>query len=199
MSRELLKHSWIENYTTIWMDTVRSGAFGLTNTNKLVRFYPGTTGLKTGFTSRAGYCVSASARRDGLHLIAVVLGAPSSDARNAAAKELLNWGFANFALYTPQTELAPSIPVRGGVKRELCVDLKNEGILLKKADLSKIREEVFLEESLSAPIEQNQSVGEVRYFAGDTLLCTHPIVSTETIIKADLGFYFRQLLCSLFF
>ena len=103
MSRELLKnHPSIKKYTTIWMDTVRGGAFGLSNTNKLIRFYPGATGLKTGFTSGAGYCLSASAQRDGMELVAVVMGAKTSQARNAACKELLDYGFANFAVISPE-------------------------------------------------------------------------------------------------
>lgn len=102
MSRELLKnHPDITKYTTIWMDTVRNGAFGLSNTNKLIRFYPGATGLKTGFTRQAMYCLSASAEREGLGLIAVVMGCETSQKRFAACKGLLDYGFANYALYTP--------------------------------------------------------------------------------------------------
>ena len=115
MSRELLtKHPDIKKYTTIWMDTVRNGAFGLSNTNKLVRFYDGCTGLKTGFTSGAGYCLSASAMRDGLELIAVVMGAKTSPERFDACRGLLDWGFAGFALYTPQLPELTPIPVKLG-------------------------------------------------------------------------------------
>ena len=119
MSRELLKnHPDIRKFTTIWMDTVRDGAFGLSNTNKLVRFYPGATGLKTGFTSGAGYCLSATAERDGMELIAVVMGAESSNVRNTACKQLLDYGFANYALVSPEiTENAvldhPVVIIRG--------------------------------------------------------------------------------------
>ena len=103
MSRELLKnHPMIKKYTTIWMDTVRNGTFGLSNTNKLIRFYNGATGLKTGYTSGAGYCLSASAQRDGMELIAVVMGCESSQVRNAACKSLLDYGFANFAVISPE-------------------------------------------------------------------------------------------------
>ena len=98
MSRALLSHETITKYATIWMDSIRDGAFGLTNTNRLVRFYPGITGLKTGSTSKAGFCMSATAKRDGMHLIAVVMGAPTRDIRNAAAKELLDYGFAGYSL-----------------------------------------------------------------------------------------------------
>ena len=116
MSRQLLKyHPLIKNYTTIWMDTVRGGTFGLSNTNKLIRFYSGATGLKTGFTSGAGYCLSASAMRDGMELIAVVMGAETSQSRNAACKSLLDYGFANFAVVSPDlSDCDNQIPVRLG-------------------------------------------------------------------------------------
>ncbi len=116
MSRELLKHDEIRQYTTIWMDTVRDGRFGLANTNKLVRFYNGTTGLKTGYTSQAGYCVSASAERDGMELIAVVLHGATSTDRFESAKALLDYGFANWALVTPQADAIPAVPVTLGTK-----------------------------------------------------------------------------------
>ena len=115
MSRELLKnHPLIKKYTTIWMDTVRNGTFGLSNTNKLVRFYSGATGLKTGFTSGAGYCLSASARREGMELVAVVMGAQTSAGRNAACKQLLDYGFANYALISPELSDACPVPVKVG-------------------------------------------------------------------------------------
>ena len=115
MSRQLLKyHPLIKNYTTIWMDTVRGGTFGLSNTNKLIRFYSGATGLKTGFTSGAGYCLSASAMRDGMELIAVVMGAETSQSRNAACKSLLDYGFANFAVVSRAAHVRPAGRPAGG-------------------------------------------------------------------------------------
>ena len=120
MSRELLKnHPDIKKYTTIWMDTVRSGAFGLANTNKMVRFYSGCTGLKTGYTSGAGYCLSSSAERDGMELIAVVMGSETSQTRFAACKSMLDYGFANFAVYTPAVQENMSVPVTLAVKTYL--------------------------------------------------------------------------------
>ena len=114
MSRELLKnHPDIKKYTTIWMDTLRNGTFGLSNTNKMVRFYPGATGLKTGFTSKAGYCLSSSAQRDGMELVAVVMGAKTSAERFSACKSLLDYGFSTYALVTPQVEQM-SVPVKLG-------------------------------------------------------------------------------------
>ena len=124
MSRELLKnHPGIKNYTTIWMDTVRQGAFGLSNTNKLIRFYQGATGLKTGFTSGAGYCLSASAQREGMELVAVVMGAETSQKRNDACRQLLDYGFANFAVVTPELTEAPEVPVKLGKAEQVAVTL----------------------------------------------------------------------------
>ena len=126
MSRELLaRHPDITKYTTIWMDTIRGGAFGLSNTNKLIRFYPGATGLKTGFTSTAGYCLSATAKREDLELIAVVMGCESAKIRTAACKSMLDYGFAGYALVTPGLEDAPVVPVRLG--KDASVPLKLEG------------------------------------------------------------------------
>ena len=115
MSRELLgNHPDIKKYTTIWMDTVRDGQFGLSNTNKLIRFYSGATGLKTGFTSGAGYCLSATAQREGMELIAVVMGCETGQKRTAACKAMLDYGFANFAVITPTPEEAVTVPVALG-------------------------------------------------------------------------------------
>ena len=104
MSRELLKHKTITKYSKIWMDTIRNGEFGLTNTNRLIRFYSGATGLKTGSTSKAGFCMSATAERDGLHLIAVIMGADTRDIRNESAKQLLDYGFAKYSLYEKEKQ-----------------------------------------------------------------------------------------------
>lgn len=121
MSRELMKHETIMNYTSIWMDTIRDGAFGLTNTNRLIRFYSGATGLKTGSTAKAKFCISATAKREGMHLCAVIMGSPSRDIRNEAAKALLGWGFANYYTYSDAGADAGTVPVRGGVDSEVSV------------------------------------------------------------------------------
>jgi D-alanyl-D-alanine carboxypeptidase (penicillin-binding protein 5/6) len=115
MSRELIKHKKILQYSSIWMDTVRNGLFGLTNTNRLVRFYCGCTGLKTGSTSKAGFCISATAERDGVSLICVIMGAESGDSRNAIASKILDWGFSNYSVYSHVSEGLEPIKVKGGV------------------------------------------------------------------------------------
>lgn len=183
MSRELLKHEGIRKYTTIWMDTVRNGAFGLANTNKLVRFYQGTTGLKTGYTSAAGHCLSASAQRDGIELIAVVLGCASSAERFADAKALLNWGFANFALATPDLdlELAP-IPVTLGRAETVTPVLPDSSpILIRKSQQAAVTRQAELAEALEAPVEQGQVVGTLRVMAGEVLLKEIPLTADADV------------------
>ena len=188
MSRALLGHEAIRNYTTIWTDTVRNGSFGLANTNKLVRFYRGTTGLKTGYTSKAGHCLSASASREGLELIAVVLGADSSTHRFEDAKALLNWGFAGYALAQPGegVELAP-IPVTLGTRETVQPVLENAGpLLLEKAQAAALTRELELPESLEAPVEPGQRIGTLRIRAGETLLAELPVVASEAVPKLSL-------------
>ena len=164
MSRALLKHKDISKYTTVWMDTLRDGKTQLVNTNKLVRFYKGTTGLKTGTTSRAGYCLSASAERNGLHLIAVVMGADSSNERFDGAKAMLDWGFANFETVTPQLDssLLSEVRVLKGVEA-FVVPVADEikPMTLKKGESEKISTEIILAENIEAPCEENQILGKI--------------------------------------
>ncbi len=198
MSRALLRHDAIRRYTGIWTDTVRSGQFGLANTNKLVRFYEGTTGLKTGYTSTAGHCLSASAEREGLELIAVVLGCASSSARFADAKALLNWGFANYAAYRPEPEqpLAP-IPVRLGVSESvLPVLTESDPILIDKADRAGISLQTELEPELEAPVEKGQVIGMLRIRSGDKLLRELPLAAAEDVPRLSFGEIWLWLLRS---
>ena len=188
MSRELLaNHPDIKQYTTIWMDTIRDGAFGLSNTNKMVRYYPGCTGLKTGFTSSAGYCLSASAARDGLELIAVVLGADTSPNRFAACKSLLDYGFANYALYTPAMQEGASVPVTLGQSESISVVPETAPqLLVEKSKVNTITSEVTLEPSVDAPVAQGQKLGILTVKAGEELLAEIPLVA-ETAVER-LGF-----------
>lgn len=163
MSRELIGHKKILEYSSTWMDTIRDGAFGLTNTNRLIRFYKGATGLKTGSTSRAGFCISATAERDGVELIAVIMGAPSRDIRNDCAKALFDYGFANYAIYTsPLFEHEP-IPVTGGVSPSVGVHADEFVTLVSKGDVSKVEVSMSLPEVLTAPIKSGDIVGELIY------------------------------------
>ena len=196
MSRELLRHKEIRKYTTIWTDTVRGGKFGLSNTNKLVRFYEGTTGLKTGYTSTAGHCLSASAERDGIELIAVVLGCASSSERFADAKALLNWGFANYALVHPAegTILEP-IPVKLGTAGTVTPVLAEPGpILIEKGQQSSIRRTVELPEELTAPVEKGEIIGTLTVSAGDTELARLPLTADADVERLTFGALFLTLL-----
>ena len=185
MSRELLKnHPDIKKYTTIWMDTVRDGAFGLANTNKLVRFYSGCTGLKTGFTSGAGYCLSASAQRDGLELIAVVMGSETSQDRFGACRSLLDYGFANFALYTPQLTEGAAVPVKLGHQESVTAKPAGEtAVLVDKGQRSSIKSEVTLEESVTAPVSAGQRLGTLTVRAGEQVIAQVPLVAAEPVTR----------------
>ena len=196
MSRELLtRHPDIKKYTTIWMDSVRDGTFGLSNTNKLIRFYPGATGLKTGYTSGAGFCLSASALRDGMELIAVVLGAETSADRFDACRGMLDWGFAHFALYTPEIPEAPPIPVRLGVTDSLRVVPSLTGpLLVMKEELSSLSAELTLEPELSAPVEQGQKVGTLSVLKNGRVLTVIPMIAAESVPRLSFSDLYRLLL-----
>ncbi len=200
MSRELLKnHPDIKNYTTIWMDTVRDGAFGLSNTNKLVRFYPGATGLKTGFTSAAGYCLSASAQREGLELVAVVMGCESSQSRFAACKSMLDYGFANFSLVEPQLPEATRIPVTLGTAGFVTAVPSQQGaLLIDKSQRNQINIQTELEESISAPVSKGQRLGTMTVRAGDRILAQIPLVAEQAVGRLSWLDLFLQLLRQLF-
>ncbi len=195
MSRELLKHSEIKKYTTIWMDTVRNGEFGLSNTNKLVRFYDGTTGLKTGYTSAAGYCLSASAERGGMELIAVVLHCPSSTDRFESAKALLNYGFSNYALVTPQPQAIGSVPVVLGKSDAVTpVPETSEPILIDKALAAGVQTEVQLDESVTAPVAEGQRLGTMTVRSGDKALAEIALVAPARVEALTFWDVFTQLL-----
>ena len=196
MSRELLKHEEIKKYTTIWMDTVRNGEFGLSNTNKLVRFYDGTTGLKTGYTSAAGHCLSASAKRGGMELIAVVLHCDSSPHRFESAKALLNYGFANYALVTPQPDEAiGAVPVRLGTQERVTPVLQTDApVLVDKALAAGVQSTVQLAERVTAPVEQGQTLGMLTVASNGQTLAEIPLVAPEAIPALTWWDVFLQML-----
>ena len=197
MSRQLLKyHPLIKTYTTIWMDTVRGGAFGLSNTNKLIRFYSGATGLKTGFTSGAGYCLSASAMRDGMELIAVVMGAETSQSRNAACKSLLDYGFANFAVVSPDlSDCENQIPVRLGKDAGVsAVPEADMALLIDKAQKSGVTSEVTLEPTVTAPVSRGQRLGTLTVKSGDQVLKEVPLVAAQAVERLSYGEIYRMVL-----
>ncbi len=201
MSREIMKHPKIFEYTTIWMDSLRDGAFGLVNTNKLVRFYQGATGLKTGSTSVAGFCISATAKRDGMDLIAVVMGSPTSKERFADATKMLDYGFANYGICNSlikDDELKP-LPVQKGVKDTVSIGL-SEGfsLLMKKAEIANMEKKITLHESVNAPIAKNHKVGSVEFFSNGQSVGKCDIVAKEDI-KAKNPFGMLKRISSFFF
>lgn len=196
MSRELLKHDRIRDFTTIWMDTVRGGQFGLSNTNKLVRFYEGTTGLKTGYTSTAGHCLSASAKRDGMELIAVVLHCASSPDRFRSAKALLDYGFANYALVSaePEEPFAP-VQVQLGKNALLTPVLQASApILIEKAERARVTKTVTLTQKVTAPVSAGQQLGTLTVATDTRTLAEIPIIAPEAIEKLTLWELTAQLL-----
>ena len=196
MSRELLKnHPDITKFTTIWMDSIRNGEFGLSNTNKMVRFYSGCTGLKTGFTRGAGYCLSASAEREGLQLIAVVMGCETSQKRFAACKSMLDYGFANFALVQPELPEATSVPVKLGLADSVKAVPANDGqMLIDKGQKNLVATEVSLDEEVPAPVSQGQRLGTMTVKAGDQILAEIPMVAETGVEKITFWQLYKQLL-----
>ena len=195
MSRELiLHHPDIRRFTTIWMDSLRDGESLLVNTNKLVRFYPGATGLKTGSTSSAKYCISATAEKDGMELIAVVLGGSTSDKRFADAKALLNYGFAAYTLLpvVPESPL-PAVPVTLGVRRQVQAVLPQGSVLLlEKNRANALTQSLTLSETLEAPVEQGDTLGSLDLFTADgTLFSSLPLLAGESVARLT----WRQLFC----
>lgn len=188
MSRELLTHEEIKKYTTIWMDTVRNGQFGLSNTNKLVRFYEGTTGLKTGYTSTAGHCLSASAQRDGMELIAVVLHCESSTDRFRSAKALLDYGFANYALADtrPEEPLQPVRVILGEESTLTPVLQQTAPILIEKGELAGITKTVTLCQEVEAPVEAGQQLGTLTLSTSTRTLAEIPIIAPQAVEKLTL-------------
>ncbi len=195
MSRELLtRHPDIKKFTTIWMDTVRNGSFGLSNTNKLVRFYAGATGLKTGFTAKAGYCLSASASREGMELIAVVMGAETSKDRFAACKSMLDFGFANYALVAPEAPLA-QVPVKLGTAETVdAAPAENPARLVEKAQRNEVRVQLTMDESVTAPVSAGQKLGVMTVYCGEQILAQVPMVAKEPIPRLSWWQVFAKVL-----
>jgi D-alanyl-D-alanine carboxypeptidase (penicillin-binding protein 5/6) len=197
MSRELiLNHPDIRNYTTIWMDSIRDGTFGLTNTNRLIRFYPGATGLKTGSTSSAGYCMSATAERDGMELIAVVMKAPTTAQRFEDAKALLDYGFANYTLVSvyPDAPLAP-VDVLLGTSAQVQPQLQRScRLLLREDESDQLTTRLTLTENVEAPVDQNQILGQLEVYVGEELRDSIPLVSAQSVPRLTVSDIFCQML-----
>ena len=187
MSRELIKYPKITEYSRIWMDTIRNGEFGLTNTNRLIRFYKGATGLKTGSTSKAGFCVSATAERDGMTLIAVIMGASGRDERTRSATALLNYGFSNFAVFKNSEKQTFQVPVVKGKAASCTAEESDVQAVIDKKHTSKVERTVELKEKLIAPINKGEQIGTVTYSVGGKVIGTSKIVAAQSI--EQVGFF----------
>ena len=193
MSRALIQHEKITKIASIWQDTIRGGEFGLTNTNRLVRFYRGATGLKTGSTAKAGFCISATAERDGMSLICVIMGAPSRDVRNAAATSLLDWGFANFALYTHKVQDLSPIRVRGGVRASCSLRTEEFSAVIPRGEVKQVSVRTELPEAIDAPIGEGDEIGHVVYTLGERELGSVPITVCEGVERIGFWGIFSKL------
>lgn len=201
MSSELIKHPLIKDYSTVWMDSLRDGKSELVNTNKLVRFYEGTTGLKTGTTSTAKYCLSATAQRNGLELVAVVMSADSTADRFNGAKKLLDYGFANYNFSSVNAGLDENtaVKVEKGTQREVKVKALNDlSVLMPKSASGNIERKVSLNESVTAPVKKGDLLGTVTVSMGDENLGEIPIVASESVQRLTFGVTFRWILKGLF-
>ena len=200
MSRELiLRHPDLRRFTTICMDTIRGGEFGLSNTNKLIRFYEGATGLKTGSTDAAGYCISATAERSGMELIAVVLGGETSQQRFEDAKTLLNYGFSTYALADVTPAERQIVPVKLGRAPSVEAVLEAGKLLVGKGQAGSLSQTVTLREDLVAPVEKGQTVGTLTVQCGDATLAELPLTAADTVERMTWGDLFVRLLrCAVF-
>ena len=200
MSCELLRHEKITDYTTVWMDSLRDGATQLVNTNRLVRFYKGTTGLKTGTTSKAGHCLSASAERNGLHLVAVVMGAKNSTDRFEGAKAMLDWGFANYESFIPEIDLSSLSQVRvlKGIEAYLEPKLPKVGRLtLKSGQKQSLETKITLCEDVEAPVEENQILGKIELMLGDKTVAEYNLTAEESVGRINFLIMAERIIKSL--
>ena len=197
MSREmLLHHPEVREYCTVWMDTLRGGKTQLVNTNKLLKSYPGITGLKTGTTGKAGVCITASAERDGLRLIAVVLGAASGKERFEAAKTLLDYGFAHYdsAEVTLPDDAPEELPVKRGTAETAALDYAApERLLVPKGEGSDLQTKILLPDALQAPVRQGSPVGSWQLLRGETVLQELPICAAQDVQALSFGYCLHYL------
>ncbi len=198
MSRELLKYDVVTKYSNVWQDSIRNGEFVLTNTNRLVRYYDGCTGLKTGSTDKAGFCISATAERDGMHLIAVIMGAETRDDRNNAARMLLDYGFANYALYEDCARQLESVPVLYGKSDFVIVSSGGFSKLVSKGEKGKIEAYYDIPDEIVAPIRKGDTIGKITYKIGDEVIGEASIFADEDIERIKIGELFVRLLRTIF-
>lgn len=200
MSRELIKHERVFDYTKIWTDSLRDGRFALANTNRLIRFYSGATGLKTGSTSKAGCCLSATAERDGMSLIAVVLGAPDTKTRFSSASALLNHGFSEYSVkkQVEKGEPTGAVHVAKGVKKELKTEAGDSySVLMKRAETIENEKSVVMSDSVIAPVKKGDKVGEITFTESGEAVRTVDIIAAEDVDKKGFHMVLADMLYGL--
>ncbi|MBR0063706.1 MAG: D-alanyl-D-alanine carboxypeptidase [Oscillospiraceae bacterium] len=188
MSREVIKHKWLRDFTQIWTDTIRNGEFGLTNTNKLIRYFPGATGLKTGYTSKAGRCLAASAERDGVEYVAVVLNCATSDDRFNSAKTLLSYGFSTFTLVPVEaSEPIPPVEVTLGRQKYVQPVIENcDPVLVRKSDVGRIERAFELDGRVDAPVSEGEELGYLVMTLDGAELARVPLIAAESVERLTL-------------
>lgn len=200
MSSELIKHELIKDYSTVWMDTLRNGESELVNTNKLVRFYKGTTGLKTGTTSTAGYCLSATAERDGMELVAVVMSGETSNDRFNGAKKLLDYGFANYSFFEVEADLEGKndLAVKKGVEKKVGIKADDKlKLLLPKSEAKEITQKLNLKSNLTAPVKEGDLVGRAEIYVGEKSVGSIDIIAKNNISRLNLWILFKGIIKSI--
>lgn len=198
MSAELItKHPKILEYSSIWMDSIRNGEFGLTNTNRLIRFYSGANGLKTGSTSKAKFCISASAKRGDMQLICVVMGASTRDSRNEVAKKMFDFGFANYAYEEFPSSTLESINVVGGKEDSVPLAYGDFGTVVDKADAGKTEQKINLPQSVKAPIKAGDVIGNIQYTLNGEVISEVPIVAVTGTEKVTFWDIFKAMIGSM--
>lgn len=200
MSKQLLSHERILNYTTVWMDSLRDGATQLVNTNKLVRFYKGTTGLKTGTTTKAGHCISASAQRNGLHLIAVVMGSSSGTERFESAKAMLNWGFANYETVTPSLDMSliTDVQIIKGIEDSVKPTIEPiKSLTMESGQKGKIQTEIDLATDVEAPVEKGQILGKVKFTIDGKSIAEYNLIAENAVRRLKISDIMRRMFSSL--
>ena len=193
MSRALIEHKEILEFSSTWMDTIRGGTFGLTNTNRLVRFYRGCNGLKTGSTAKAGFCVSVTAERDGMTLICVIMGAESRDVRNAEAVRLLDHGFATYGLFTAEGGATSPVRVTGGVEDAVSLIYPRFTAVLPKADMAAVEHTVSIPETLKAPVRAGETVGKITYTCKGQTLGEVPVSAAESVGELSFWEFWKRI------
>ena len=193
VSRELIKHKKVIEYSSIWMDSIRNGSFGLTNTNRLIRFYNGATGLKTGSTDKAGFCISATAKRGEMELIAVIMGAETRDERNSAATKLLDYGFNNYRIFSDDGGVIDNIPISKGERASFSVEYPKIKMIVPK-ETGKISAGIQISENIEAPVKSGDIVGIVSYTDGKGEICQIDIIACENVKRLSFWSGFMLLL-----